>query len=548
MEIGLDDIDVDDFFEPMSYWALQTGVWDGRPITYEDIPHFQEQTQKKILTLLFSQEAESLNFQRMMAYLALAGADENERALLKKDIEELKLTSDGMIIQTGFGKKTKKFWKKHWKKVVIGAVVVATVTVVVVVSVSSAGTATGPTVAVGAAANAAIDAQLNRSKKKKRKRQSYSGATGPDPKRLKTEKPISSIEIGGHSQPSAPSFLENESPITTPPSQTDFFEPPPVTKEMLRHTTPESLFPSSIQRKQESLLPHFDPHKSPHSSLAPPPTKPKIEKPLSLPKAPPTLEMLKQANRKEIFPSQKSISVPSKPTHSPFPLKLEGSSLPKCLEKKPKKSICCIGMINGMNTTDEFAKGHATYLKSFADQDIERVYNRTHGPLVDLAEVFFLNYLGISPNTSKELKANWTAFHEKYKDNPKVKYEQFCHSQGAIQVKNALESVPKEIRDRIIVIAIAPAVVISKKLCYDSYNYASKKDIVYLGEQICFSDMLDGIPIKSTVVSLNQKKELILLDPHPDAKGIDHDFQSPTFKKRIKRHITDYLAQNGEYE
>ena len=110
-----------------------------------------------------------------------------------------------------------------------------------------------------------------------------------------------------------------------------------------------------------------------------------------------------------------------------------------------------IGGINGMNTSEIEKHSHMTYLSNLAkDVSIDWVYNRTHGVPSDLLEIFTLNYNGISPNTEDLLTKNWTAFHEQNKDNPGVKYLQYCHSKGAIEVKNGLMKLPPEIRNRII--------------------------------------------------------------------------------------------------
>lgn len=217
----------------------------------------------------------------------------------------------------------------------------------------------------------------------------------------------------------------------------------------------------------------------------------------------------------------------------------------------PSPSCCRIGGINGMKTSPGETQRHTEYIKSFApDKQIDWVYNRTHGPLVDLAEVFSLNYLGVSPNTAKELHQNWIAFHEVNKDNPHAKYLQFCHSQGAIHVRNALLNLPREICDRIIVVAIAPAAVVTRDLCFQSFNYVSKKDIVSYGELLHagFLDSSECGMSKCVEMVLEARKELIILEPHPDATGIDHDFESLTFSPKIKDHIADYFLNNGEYD
>jgi hypothetical protein len=109
---------------------------------------------------------------------------------------------------------------------------------------------------------------------------------------------------------------------------------------------------------------------------------------------------------------------------------------------------------------------------------------------------------------------------------------------------------PKELRDRVIVVAIAPGAVVPKKLCFNSFNYASKKDIVHFGELVLpgFFDSSECGTSKTMEMILEYRKELELLDPHPDATGIDHDFESPTFTDIIERRITNHLNRNGEYD
>lgn len=210
-----------------------------------------------------------------------------------------------------------------------------------------------------------------------------------------------------------------------------------------------------------------------------------------------------------------------------------------------------LGGINGIATNLSDAKAHAEYLSKLANgHSVDWIHNCSHGSLIDLIEVFTMNFLGASPNTAKLLQESWGEFHLKNMENADAKYLQFCHSQGAIHVRNALKDLPKEIRDRIIVIAIAPAVIISKDLCYDAYNYASKRDVVNYGE-LCYAsgfDMSECGVSKTVEMLMNLRKELILLDPHPEATGMDHDFQSPTFIKTIIKHLKEHINRNGMYK
>ncbi len=208
---------------------------------------------------------------------------------------------------------------------------------------------------------------------------------------------------------------------------------------------------------------------------------------------------------------------------------------------------------NGMATSKEEALGHQAYLRKLSGDRlaVDFIYNHTNSAPVDLLEIFCLNYFGCSPITADLLQRSWQGFADYHKDNPAKKILQSCHSQEAIHIYNALEASPQELRDRIIVVAIAPAKIIPKDLCYDSFNYASKNDIVPYGEA-AFAGFLDcAHPDYETSelwkMTSKHRKELILLEPHSEAKGIDHEFQSPTFEKPLTRHISDYIKKNGEY-
>ncbi len=212
-----------------------------------------------------------------------------------------------------------------------------------------------------------------------------------------------------------------------------------------------------------------------------------------------------------------------------------------------ERSPCEVAGINGMNTTRAQAQNHQEYFNQFLpEKNMDWVYNKTHGPFLDGVEIFTLNYQGISPNTAAALKKNWEAFDQKHQDNSQIKYLQFCHSQGAIHVKNALEQSRPEIRNRIIVVAIAPAAIITDNICYDASNYVNKKDFVHYGEILGSLIQDRGLPIKTLQV-LKNRKELIFLDPHPESKGFGHDLQDPTYEERIERHITEYFQQKGKY-
>ena len=100
-------------------------------------------------------------------------------------------------------------------------------------------------------------------------------------------------------------------------------------------------------------------------------------------------------------------------------------------------------------------------------------------------------------------------------------------------MKNALIASSESVRQRIIVLAINPSVIISKRLCFRAENYMSRRDFV---------TRLD------IMGRLKYGNELHILEPHPNAKFWDHEFASPTFSETINRHIQEYIEDYGDIE
>jgi hypothetical protein len=198
------------------------------------------------------------------------------------------------------------------------------------------------------------------------------------------------------------------------------------------------------------------------------------------------------------------------------------------------------------------------YLHSLVPNlNLEWVYNPTHGKILDPCEAVFLNYFGFS-STAEQLVDKWTRFHEDNEDRPHAKYLQICHSKGAMDVIIGLERVPKEIRDRVIVVAIAPGEVVPRELCYQSFNYASEKDLVH-GGKIALALALQaltiplngngkGVSSEFLEIAIKNHEQLILLKPHPNAQGLDHEFESPTYENVLRFHLKNHTNCNGEYK
>jgi hypothetical protein len=191
-----------------------------------------------------------------------------------------------------------------------------------------------------------------------------------------------------------------------------------------------------------------------------------------------------------------------------------------------------IGFINGIDNTENEAREHALRLNRYAQGvKIQGIYNATHTAPVDVLECLVALNHNIHTPPVRLLKNQWNDFISTH--GPNAKFLQNCHSGGAIHVFNALLTSPKSVRNRIIVLAISPGAIIPRRLCYEAYNYASKRDFV---------------PYLDVLGNLLWGDQLILLEPHPDAPYHDHGFDSPTFQDAIQYHITNHLKQLGGWK
>ena len=183
-----------------------------------------------------------------------------------------------------------------------------------------------------------------------------------------------------------------------------------------------------------------------------------------------------------------------------------------------------IGFINGINNTPIESLRSSTSLSLMAQgADIYGIYNATHSAFVDALECA-VGHAGIHTPPVQMLKDKWS--HLISTNTPNAKFLEICHSGGADHLKNALETSSSSVRQRIIVLAIAPSVIIPKRLCFKSDNYVSRRDFVTHLD--FFGKMRYG-------------NQLHVLEPHPNAKFWDHEFLSPTFDGVKRFHVDEYL-------
>ena len=474
-------------------WALETGLWNGRPVSWETASIFHEQVQSRLIGCIES-DLPSQALDQFKTSLAWIGSSQADKVWLAKEIETLHFSGKDQIMPAGFWKSTKKFWKKHKKEIIIGAVIVTLAIVISVAAVSYAG--------VGAVAV---------------------GAASKDDKNAKLSKNPSDTDIA--SQRTVQEAASSNAPLEEIlPSQVVFSQDGIAIgsqyasyEDILVGNHPESLGLQDISAQRSWFASVCE----------------TIGKGMCDP---------------ELLNSEDSFPMP------------EFSRIITA-ENKGRAGPRIIG-INGINNSYDEALANMEYSKSFSPNiNHEWVYNNSHGPIVDISEVVILNYHGISPNTANLLRDSIERFHQDNLDLPHEKCIVKCHSQGAVHVRNALEAMPEHLRQRAIVIAIAPAVVVPRDLCYQSYNFACESDIVPRGE-LCVAvvkdvlstlapeiDQVPGTPEiwSRTHKVLEYREELIMLEPDSNCNESVHSFKNSMYADKIEKIMQDYIKRNGEY-
>ena len=150
---------------------------------------------------------------------------------------------------------------------------------------------------------------------------------------------------------------------------------------------------------------------------------------------------------------------------------------------------------NGVDNTFGDLGKTAHRLSTYSGYNTRGVYNATHSLPVDVHEAFAnLNSHAMTPPVYL-YHQEWNRYFDN--DTTGAPLWQSCHSQGAAQVRNALEDYPKDRRDRIIVAAFAPFAYISKDLCMQVNHYVCPSDrIPYIdrdGKRAC-EDTITYVP------------------------------------------------------
>lgn len=196
----------------------------------------------------------------------------------------------------------------------------------------------------------------------------------------------------------------------------------------------------------------------------------------------------------------------------------------------PNQKDIGIGFINGIfNSENDLIKNVEHISKFVKGTEIDYVYNGSHR-FTDIGECAIgLNYIATAP--VRCLHQNWDSFFSRASDD--AYYLQYCHSQGAIHVRNALLDYPPELRERILVVAIAPAAYIYEETCAKVIHYRA-------------GIFRDFVPRLDIFGSMRSRDNTVTLKSHPKAKFFDHGFMSPTYQIKIREHLDTYINSGGQ--
>ncbi|MBI5273888.1 MAG: RHS repeat-associated core domain-containing protein [Chlamydiales bacterium] len=176
--------------------------------------------------------------------------------------------------------------------------------------------------------------------------------------------------------------------------------------------------------------------------------------------------------------------------------------------------------INGMLNTRDDCIDNLEYISRLGNGcRVTAVYNSTKNIFVDGKE----SWLGLKGVYTPPVEKVVNEIYEMYDGlRPGQVIKILPHSQGTILAYNAIDCLPKEIRDRIKILAIAPA------KCFERGFVKWSKNIMSLDFVPLFQKGCTDIKFKDCDIEFIMPKKFTLWD---------HDFQSKTYKKRIRDFI-----------
>ena len=200
----------------------------------------------------------------------------------------------------------------------------------------------------------------------------------------------------------------------------------------------------------------------------------------------------------------------------------------------PQNDGLGMSFVNGIGNSKEDSMAAARIYSDMAGgHELLGVHNASYGPGLDLIECA-LGLFGVKTSPSKLTKENW----DECWANGISRILHLGHSQGMIHTKNTIPSYDEELRQRINVIAIAPAAHVKESDFGKTVHYESWRDFVPLFDKFLKILTFDFDAIKN-------RAPVVMLSPHPNARVIDHFNDSPTYDKPVRDTIQAFFGTYG---
>ena len=177
-----------------------------------------------------------------------------------------------------------------------------------------------------------------------------------------------------------------------------------------------------------------------------------------------------------------------------------------------------VGCVNGIGTNLDSGIDMGLHLAFITNHNVTVTHAATFG-LANDALRYTLGRRGIAGEAVKKIHENWN---EHFNKNPGEYMFWECHSCGVVDTRNALLTFPKHLRERIVIVAVAPGCFISKHLCASVVHLVSSCDIVPRLDPI-------GCYINRDTIEVIKGRGLT-----------DHYIRNPIYTPHVRRHFENF--------
>lgn len=185
-----------------------------------------------------------------------------------------------------------------------------------------------------------------------------------------------------------------------------------------------------------------------------------------------------------------------------------------------------VAMVNGIDTTKAEFKDNLLYLGKVINHNVVGIHSPSYGFRYDALR-YQLASVGLASESSAKVQKLFTRY---FSANPNGHILLYCHSRGVVDTRNALLTYPKELRNRIKVLAIAPGGFIPRSICASIAHLVCLQDVV---PYLSFLTMLQSIHT-TTFVSGNFKTPLK-----------NHSFQNEIYREEIETHYENFARSHS---